>query len=105
MDTPLMRCSDSARFVSGKLADVLGDDAVDDALRIALQVHRGGETAADARDDDLLERFRGLRERRQCDGGPENQRNGLCDGRTSACAIDHGYAPCLRRFRFLCRKM
>jgi hypothetical protein len=46
-----------------------------------------------------------LCERRQCDGGPENQRNGLCYRRTSACTIDHGYAPCLRLFRFLCRKM
>ncbi len=78
----------------GKLADVFGDDAVDDALRIALQVHGRGETAADAGDDHLFQRFRGLlRERRQCDGGPENQRNGLCDGRTATGTIVHSYTP------------
>jgi hypothetical protein len=46
-----------------------------------------------------------LRERRQCDGAPENERNGLCDGRTSTCAIVHGEYPLMPLFRFLCRKM
>ncbi len=45
----------------GKLADVFGDNAVGYALRIALQVHGGGETAADAGDDNLFERLRSLR--------------------------------------------
>src|SRR5690606_27985479 len=36
----------------GELADVLGDDAVDDAGGIALEVHRRLQAAADAGDDD-----------------------------------------------------
>ena len=41
----------------GELADVLGDDAVDDALRIALEVHRRDEAAADAGDHHGVERL------------------------------------------------
>ena len=37
-----------------ELADVLGDDAVHHALRLALQFHRDVEAAADAGDDDLF---------------------------------------------------
>lgn len=40
----------------GELADVLGHDAVDDALRIALDVHRRGEAAADTADLHGIER-------------------------------------------------
>ncbi|EEF93462.1 hypothetical protein CATMIT_01908, partial [Catenibacterium mitsuokai DSM 15897] len=40
----------------GELADILGDDAVDDALGVALEVHRRGQAAFDAGDDDGVER-------------------------------------------------
>jgi hypothetical protein len=41
----------------GELADVLGDDAVDHTLAVALHVHRRLQAADDAGDDDLVERF------------------------------------------------
>src|SRR3546814_10262266 len=36
----------------GQLADILGDDGVDDAVRLALDLLRRRETAAEAGDDD-----------------------------------------------------
>ena len=45
----------------GELADVLGDDRVDDALTVAADVARALKAGADAGDDDLLVRRRGAR--------------------------------------------
>ena len=39
-----------------ELADVLGHDPVDDALRVTLEVHRRGQASADALDHDRVER-------------------------------------------------
>ena len=55
METPVIRCSASLRFVSGKFADVFGVDGVDHADRVALGLHRGLETAAQSGDHDLLQ--------------------------------------------------
>ena len=75
IDTPVTRCSESARLVSGVLADVFGRNTVDDAVGVFLDIHRALQRRADARDDDNGRIVLG----RRCRGGAGSR---LRHGRT-----------------------
>ena len=58
MEMPVIRCSDSARFVSGNLPMSSAANRVDHADRRALDVHRHLQAFTQAGDDHLLQILR-----------------------------------------------
>ncbi len=59
IDTPVIRCNDSARLVSRQLADIFGRNGIDDAQRVALDRHGVHQRLAQAGNDHFLNGFVG----------------------------------------------